>query len=101
MRRTAALLLIVLSRHDRAARAQAPDWTALSDEALHNLSDYIKVNTTNPPGNELRAARFLKRILDKEGIEATDPRHGRAGPPIARIFMRGSRGTAPRKRSRS
>ena len=71
MRRTAVtLLLLLLATMTGAARAQAPDWTALNDETLHNLSDYIKVNTTNPPGNELDAARFYKKLLDKEGIEA-------------------------------
>ncbi|MBA2684331.1 MAG: M20/M25/M40 family metallo-hydrolase [Gemmatimonadaceae bacterium] len=71
MRRTAALLLLLLDMITSRARAQALDWTAINDEALHTLADYIKVNTTDPPGNELDAARFLKKILDKEGIEAT------------------------------
>jgi acetylornithine deacetylase/succinyl-diaminopimelate desuccinylase-like protein len=70
MRLTAASLVLLLVAITAAARAQAPDWNALNDETLHNLSDYIKVNTTNPPGNELEAARYYKRILDKEGIEA-------------------------------
>jgi acetylornithine deacetylase/succinyl-diaminopimelate desuccinylase-like protein len=70
MRRTAGLLLLILSATSARARAQAPDWQALTDETLHNLTDYIKVNTTNPPGNERDAARFLKAILDKEGIES-------------------------------
>jgi acetylornithine deacetylase/succinyl-diaminopimelate desuccinylase-like protein len=82
MRRTAVSLVLLLatmtaSAHAHAqalgtvaARAQVPDWNALSDETLHNLSDYIRVNTTDPPGNELDAARFLKAILDREGIEA-------------------------------
>jgi acetylornithine deacetylase/succinyl-diaminopimelate desuccinylase-like protein len=46
------------------------DWTALNKEAVQTLSDYLKVNTTNPPGNEIQAARFLKKILDREGIPA-------------------------------
>jgi acetylornithine deacetylase/succinyl-diaminopimelate desuccinylase-like protein len=33
------------------------------------LSDYLRVNTTNPPGNELEGALFLKRILEREGFE--------------------------------
>ena len=46
------------------------DWDALANESVRVLADYIKLNSTNPPGNELESARFLKRILDKEGIEA-------------------------------
>lgn len=71
MRRTAVSFVLLFLVMTASARAQAaPDWNALSDETLHTLSDYIKVNTTDPPGNELDAARFLKAILDKEGIEA-------------------------------
>ena len=45
------------------------DWKALEDEAAATLSRYIQVDTTNPPGNEFKAAAFLKAILDSEGIE--------------------------------
>src|ERR1700745_257647 len=31
--------------------------------------EYLKIYTTNPPGNEARTAAFFKRILDQEGIE--------------------------------
>jgi acetylornithine deacetylase/succinyl-diaminopimelate desuccinylase-like protein len=47
-----------------------PDWNSLTTEGTKVLSDYLRVNTANPPGNELAAARFLKGILDREGIEA-------------------------------
>ncbi|HEV8214602.1 MAG TPA: M20/M25/M40 family metallo-hydrolase [Gemmatimonadaceae bacterium] len=46
------------------------DWSALTTEAVGLLSEYIRINTTNPPGNELAGARFLKRVFDREGIEA-------------------------------
>ena len=46
------------------------DWNALSDETVRTLAEYLKINTTNPPGNELQGALFLKRILDREGIPA-------------------------------
>lgn len=52
------------------AQTRAVNWDALAKEATTNLSAYLRVNTTNPPGNELAAARFLKAILDREGIEA-------------------------------
>jgi len=31
--------------------------------------EYLRIDTTNPPGNEARAAEFFKKILDQEGIE--------------------------------
>lgn len=40
------------------------------DEAVINLSQYLQIDTTNPPGHEINAARFLKRLLSREGIQA-------------------------------
>ena len=42
---------------------------AYSDLAQKWMEAYIKVDTTNPPGNEARAAAFFKQIFDAEGIE--------------------------------
>lgn len=41
----------------------------IKDEAVKVLTDLIRINTVNPPGNELAAARYLKEILDREGID--------------------------------
>jgi acetylornithine deacetylase/succinyl-diaminopimelate desuccinylase-like protein len=46
------------------------NWKTLEEEAASMLSRYIQVDTTNPPGNEIKAAQFLKEISDREGIEA-------------------------------
>lgn len=40
----------------------------LPDEAVTWLQQYIRVDTVNPPGNEIAGARFLAGILQKEGI---------------------------------
>jgi acetylornithine deacetylase/succinyl-diaminopimelate desuccinylase-like protein len=40
------------------------------DEAVKILSDYIKIDTTNPPGNEKLGAVYLADILKKSGIDA-------------------------------
>jgi acetylornithine deacetylase/succinyl-diaminopimelate desuccinylase-like protein len=52
------------------AQARPIDWDAFAKESQAVLSEYLRIDTSNPPGNELPAARFLKAILDKEGIEA-------------------------------
>lgn len=44
-------------------------WDKVVAEAAQILSDYIKIDTTDPPGNEKRAAEFLAGILRKEGLE--------------------------------
>ena len=63
-------------------RADSPkglDWDALTREATGLLSDYIKINTTNPPGNELAAAKMLKEKFLRDGIPAAvfEPAPGR------------------------
>ena len=52
-----------------ADTTRAIDWDAVGREAADLLGRYIRVNTTNPPGHEIAAARFLRDILIDEGIE--------------------------------
>ena len=49
---------------------QASSVETLEEEAASLLSRYIQIDTTNPPGDEIKAARFFKEIFDREGIEA-------------------------------
>lgn len=78
------------------AQTKAIDWDALARESQTTLSDYLRVNTTNPPGNELLAARFLKAILEKEGIEAQILDTTELGPNRANLYAR-LRGSGTKK----
>jgi len=40
-----------------------------ADLAVQWQREYLRIDTTNPPGNETRAAAFFKKILDQEHIE--------------------------------
>ncbi len=55
------------------------NWDKLLDEAIHYLQEYIRIQTVNPPGNEIEGARFFKRIFDSESIpcELFEPSLGR------------------------
>lgn len=55
------------------------DWQPVFAEALGIFVRYLQINTTNPPGNETEAARFLGAILEAEGIgtEYLEPQPGR------------------------
>jgi acetylornithine deacetylase/succinyl-diaminopimelate desuccinylase-like protein len=46
------------------------DTSAIAKEAQGWLADLIKINTSNPPGNEQIAALYLTGILAKDGIKA-------------------------------
>ena len=48
-----------------------PDWKALGDEAVEITRQYLRIDTTNPPGNETPAAEFLAGILAEAGYETT------------------------------
>jgi len=45
-----------------------PDWQAIGTEAVRVIQDYVRINTSNPPGDVVKAADFLTRILEREGI---------------------------------
>ena len=49
--------------------SRAIDWEKLRGETAQVLADYMKINTANPPGNEIEGALFLKGILEREGFE--------------------------------
>ena len=40
-----------------------------ADLAVQWEQEYLRIDTTNPPGNESRTAAFFKKIFDQEGIE--------------------------------
>src|SRR5436190_674778 len=56
------------------------DWKALGDEAAQLLAQYLRINTTNPPGHERRTADWLAAVLAREGIAAQvfEPAPGKA-----------------------
>jgi acetylornithine deacetylase/succinyl-diaminopimelate desuccinylase-like protein len=46
-----------------------PDWKAVGAEAVATLQAYIRVDTSNPPGDVTKAADLLAGILRTEGLE--------------------------------
>jgi acetylornithine deacetylase/succinyl-diaminopimelate desuccinylase-like protein len=62
----ACLLLIAVPTAPRAADSTPA--AAYEDMAVDLLRQYLRIDTTVPPGNELRGARFYQQILEREGI---------------------------------
>jgi acetylornithine deacetylase/succinyl-diaminopimelate desuccinylase-like protein len=50
--------------------AAAKSGSLLTERAERYFADLLKLDTTNPPGNESRVARYLKRVADENGIPA-------------------------------
>ena len=45
------------------------DLGSLQDQAVGWLQQYIRINTINPPGNEIRGAEFFAQLFEEEGIK--------------------------------
>jgi len=55
------------------------NWNNLLDEAIHHLQRYLRIDTVNPPGNEIEGVKFFKKIFNAESIpsEIFEPSPGR------------------------
>jgi len=71
------------------------DWPVIHIEALDVLRHYLRIDTSNPPGHEAVAARYLGGLLAAEGIECEfiETAPGREAV-VARLRGDGSRGGA-------
>lgn len=45
------------------------NWNSVRDEATQYLRELLRIDTTNPPGNETRAMEYVAGILKREGFE--------------------------------
>jgi len=75
-----------------AQPAKNIDWPRYEEMAVKLMQQYLQVNTSNPPGNEIAAAKFLKAVFDEHGIQSEifEYKSGRANI-IARIKGNGSK----------
>jgi len=70
MRLLPALLVIALPFVSAAEERYLVDWETVGDEAVDYLVDLVKIDSSNPPGNETRVAEYLKEALAREGVES-------------------------------
>jgi acetylornithine deacetylase/succinyl-diaminopimelate desuccinylase-like protein len=76
------------------ARAAEPvlDWDKVNAETLLHYQSIVRINSSNPPGNETAVVNYLKEVFDREGISyqifALEP--GRANL-VARLKGNGSK----------
>jgi acetylornithine deacetylase/succinyl-diaminopimelate desuccinylase-like protein len=71
--------------------ARSIDWQAVGEETVARLRDLLRLDTRNPPGNEVRVAEYLSALFEGEGIsgEIVGPSADRA-TFIARLKGDGS-----------
>jgi acetylornithine deacetylase/succinyl-diaminopimelate desuccinylase-like protein len=69
MRLAAVFLVILVFITNAFAADRFPvDWQKLDRELLEHYSALIRIDTSNPPGNETKAVNYIKPIFDREGI---------------------------------
>lgn len=92
MRRTIAIILIFLPATLFAQDRYLVDWDEIGEEAINHMVNLVRINTSNPPGNETEAANYIKAALAADGIEselfALDPDRANL---VARIPGNGSK----------
>jgi acetylornithine deacetylase/succinyl-diaminopimelate desuccinylase-like protein len=93
---TFGLWCVVISSSAVGVMAQTSqdkiDWPRYQDMAVDLMQQYLRIDTSNPPGNEIQAANFLKKIFDDNGIQSEifEYKPGRANI-IARLKGNGSK----------
>ena len=74
------------------ARDWRVDWRSVDPELLAHYRALLRIDTSNPPGDETRAANYLARVLDREHIPwrifALAPNRGNL---VARLKGNGSK----------
>src|SRR3954447_5364452 len=85
-----SLLFVLLG----TLQAADPDWRAMQDEMIGHFTRVLRMDTTNPPGNETQVAEYVKSVCEKEHIPvqlfARDPARANV---VARL--KGSGGGRP------
>jgi acetylornithine deacetylase/succinyl-diaminopimelate desuccinylase-like protein len=66
--RAVSIVLLAWSSTALSFSAKAPDWKTTDAETMKYFTSLIKIDTSNPPGNETQVAKYLQGILENEGI---------------------------------
>ena len=73
--RSAGLAVVLLLSAALSAQQPAqvktlgsPDWLRVEEETLRHFQALVRLDTSDPPGNEKPAADYLQQVLEKEGI---------------------------------
>lgn len=68
MRIISVLLCLFALAPASAQQSYIIDWDEVGEEAVQHLVQLVRLDTTNPPGNETRVVEYLERVLADQGI---------------------------------
>ena len=66
--RRALLIVFALNTSLSGQQGGVPAWPAVEAETMRHFQALVRVDTSDPPGNEKPAADYLRQVLEKEGI---------------------------------
>ena len=88
----ALAILATLGGSLATAQTPAVDWGKQKAETLQHFRALVQIDTSNPPGNEIKAVEYLKKVIEGEGIPtqtfALDPNRPNL---VARLKGRGGK----------
>ncbi|HKB92564.1 MAG TPA: M20/M25/M40 family metallo-hydrolase [Opitutaceae bacterium] len=64
------VLVLITAMISARATELTPDFAAAHTEVVSNLKDFVRINTSSPPGDETKAAKLFQGLLSKENIES-------------------------------
>lgn len=70
MRRLIATAILLLPVLATAQSSYLIDWDEVGEEAIGYLVDMVRIDSSNPPGNETKVANYVQAVLAGEGIES-------------------------------
>ena len=65
------IAVVALSVSLSAQNQPSVDWARVQVETMQHYQALLRLDTTDPPGNESLAATYLQQVLEREGITAT------------------------------
>ena len=68
MARLVRILAVLCAGLGTTLATQAQSIDDYANDSIKRLSDYLKIDTINPPGNESRGVKYLGSLLDEAGI---------------------------------
>jgi acetylornithine deacetylase/succinyl-diaminopimelate desuccinylase-like protein len=88
----AALLLAGLVIARPATQPIQPDWPQVESETIQHFQALLRIDTSDPPGNERPAVDYLQQVLEREGIAVEiHAREGHRPNLVARLKGTGVR----------
>ena len=71
LRATSAVIVLAALAFSPLLMAQSPptiDWSRVQTETLQHYQALLRLDTSDPPGNESIAANYLRQVLEHEGV---------------------------------